>query len=58
MLYRDYAHGVAMRVLGEIYHRLPTVQVALVSAYVPALDSATGQPTESYPSSVLVTKPQ
>ncbi|MGP9768786.1 DUF4236 domain-containing protein [Halomonas sp. AOP13-D3-9] len=58
MLYRDYAHGVAMRVLGEIYHRLPTVQVALVSAYVPTLDAGTGQPTESYLYSVLVTKPQ
>lgn len=58
MLYRDYAHGVAMRVLGEIYHRLPTVQVALVSAYVPTLDTGTGQPTESYLYSVLVTKPQ
>lgn len=58
MLYRDYAHGVAMRVLGEIFHRLPTVQVALVSAYMPALDAGTGQPTESYLYSVLVTKPQ
>lgn len=58
MLYRDYAHGVAMRVLGEIYHRLPSVQVALVSAYVPSLDAGTGQPTESYLYSVLVTKPQ
>lgn len=58
MLYRDYAHGVAMRVLGEIFHRLPTVQVALVSAYVPTLDAGTGQPTESYLYSVVVTKPQ
>lgn len=58
MLYRDYAHGVAMRVLGEIFHRLPTVQVALVSAYMPALDAGTGQPSESYLYSVLVTKPQ
>ncbi|SDL22836.1 Protein of unknown function [Franzmannia pantelleriensis] len=58
MLYRDYAHGVAMRVLGEIFHRLPTVQVALVSAYMSALDAGTGQPTESYLYSVLVTKPQ
>lgn len=58
MLYRDYAHGVAMRVLGEIFHRLPTVQVALVSAYMPSLDAGTGQPTESYLYSVLVTKSQ
>ncbi|MFS8151264.1 DUF4236 domain-containing protein [Vreelandella titanicae] len=58
MLYRDYAHGVAMRVLGEIFHRLPTVQVALVSAYAPTLDAGTGQPTESYLYSVVVTKPQ
>lgn len=58
MLYRDYVHGVAMRVLGEIYHRLPTVQVALISAYVPTLDTGTGQPTESYLYSVLVTKSQ
>lgn len=58
MLYRDYAHGVAMRVLGEIFHRLPTVQVALVSAYTLALDTGTGHPTESYLYSVLVSKPQ
>ncbi|WP_299314056.1 DUF4236 domain-containing protein [uncultured Halomonas sp.] len=57
-LYRDYAHGVAMRVLGEIFHRLPTVQTALVSAYRPDLDAGTGQPTESYLYSVLVTKLQ
>lgn len=57
-LYRDYAHGVAMRVLGEIFHRLPTVQTALVSAYRPDLDAGTGQPTESYLYSVLVTKSQ
>lgn len=58
VLYRDYAHGVAMRVLGEIFHRLPTVQVALVSAYAPTIDAGTGQPTESYLYSVVVTKPQ
>ena len=57
-LYRDYAHGVAMRVLGEIFHRLPTVQTALVSAYRPSLDAGTGQPIESYLYSVLVTKSQ
>lgn len=57
-LYRDYAHGVAMRVLGEIFHRLPTVQVALVSAYTPAIDVGTGNATENYLYSVLTTKPQ
>lgn len=57
-LYRDYAHGVAMRVLGEIFHRLPTVQVALVSAYTPAIDVGTGKPTEIYLYSVLATKSQ
>ncbi|OJA04992.1 hypothetical protein QHL1GM_06085 [Halomonas sp. QHL1] len=57
-LYRDYAHGVAMRVLGEIFHRLPTVQVALISAYTSAMDVGTGKPTENYLYSVLATKPQ
>ncbi|MBB3232061.1 DUF4236 domain-containing protein [Halomonas stenophila] len=56
-LYRDYAHGVAMRVLGEVFHRLPSVKVAMLSAYTDMLDKATGNHEETYRYSVLVPKP-
>lgn len=45
-IYRDYVHGVAVRVLGEIFARLPTIQVALVTGVIPGTDPATGQPHE------------
>ncbi|MDN3555052.1 DUF4236 domain-containing protein [Halomonas maura] len=56
-LYRDHAHGVAMRVLGEVFHRLPSVKVAMLSAYTDALDQVTGNHEETYLYSVLVPKP-
>lgn len=45
-IYRDYIHGVAVRVLGEIFARLPTIEAALITGLVPGTDAATGYPTE------------
>lgn len=45
-MYRDYVHGVAVRVLGEIFARLPTIEVALVTGLAPGMDSATGHASE------------
>lgn len=37
---------MAVRVLGEIFARLPTIKVALVTAVTPGVDPATGHPAE------------
>ncbi|MEI2419795.1 hypothetical protein V6O07_05950, partial [Arthrospira platensis SPKY2] len=51
--YRNYVHGVAIRVLGEVFARLPTVQVALVNGVVTTDNSATGEPEEAALYSVI-----
>ncbi len=55
-LYRDYAHGVALRVVGEVYHRLPSVSLVLISAFAPRLDEATGHIDDVYLYSAMVNK--
>ncbi|MCE9663662.1 DUF4236 domain-containing protein [Halomonas sp. M5N1S17] len=57
-LYRDYVHGIAFRVLGAIFARLPTVQEARISGYCPIIDSATGGERDQYLYSVKVTRLQ
>lgn len=57
-LYRDYVHGVAFRVLGAVFARLPTVQEARVSGYRQVIDSATGGERDQYLFSVKVTREQ
>ncbi len=42
-IYSEYIHGVALRVLGEVFARLPTAQAALVTGLVEAIDPATGR---------------
>ncbi len=32
-IYKDYVHGAGVRALGEVFRRLPTVDVALLSGY-------------------------
>ncbi|EWH01922.1 hypothetical protein Q427_11420 [Halomonas sp. BC04] len=41
-LYRDHVHGIAFRVLGAVFARLPAVQEARVSGYRSITDSVTG----------------
>ncbi len=57
-LYRDHVHGIAFRVLGAIFARLPTVQEARVSGYRPITESATGGERDQYLYSVKVTRAQ
>jgi hypothetical protein len=45
-IYRDYVHGAAVRVLGEIFARLPTIEAALVTGLIPATNLATGHMAE------------
>ncbi|MEY6433208.1 DUF4236 domain-containing protein [Thioalkalicoccus limnaeus] len=53
-LYMQYVHGIAFRVLGEVFARLPAVRRALVSAYTRGVNSATGAAEDHYLYSVIV----
>ncbi len=55
-IYSDYVHGVALRVLGEVFARLPTVQVGLVTGVVPQIDPASGQEVDVALFSVMATR--
>ncbi|WP_280553459.1 DUF4236 domain-containing protein [Halomonas sp. 25-S5] len=57
-LYRDHVHGIAFRVLGAIFARLPAVQEARVSGYRQVNDPATGGERDQYLYSVKVTREQ
>src|SRR5690554_2324727 len=57
-LYRDHVHGIAFRVLGAVFARLPTVQEARVSGYRQVTDAATGGERDQYLYSVKVSRAQ
>ncbi|MGM0700929.1 MAG: DUF4236 domain-containing protein [Pseudomonadota bacterium] len=57
-LYRDHVHGMAFRVLGAVFARLPAVQEARVSGYRQVTDTATGGERDQYLYSVKVTRQQ
>ncbi|MGM0855865.1 MAG: DUF4236 domain-containing protein [Pseudomonadota bacterium] len=57
-LYRDYVHGVAFRVLGAVFARLPNVQEARVSGYRPVIVPATGGERDQYLYSIKATRDQ
>lgn len=57
-LYRDHVHGIAFRVLGAVFARLPAVQEARVSGYRQVTDSATGGERDQYLYSVKVSRSQ
>lgn len=57
-LYRDHVHGIALRLLGAVFARLPTVQEARVSGYRQQPDPATGGVRDQYLFSVKVTREQ
>ncbi|XKE44223.1 DUF4236 domain-containing protein [Halomonas organivorans] len=57
-LYRDHVHGIAFRVLGAVFARLPTVQEARVSGYRQITDAATGGERDQYLYSVKVSRAQ
>lgn len=52
-LYRDYAHSVLLRIIGEVYARLPTVEHVMVSAYRKGMDAATAHDSDEYIVSVI-----
>lgn len=53
-IYRDYVHSILMRVVGEIYARLPTVEHVMVSAYREIVNPANGNDKDEYIISVIV----
>lgn len=55
-LYRDHVHGIAFRVLGAAFARLPTMQRAVMSGYRQQLDPATGRERDQYLYSAVVTR--
>lgn len=57
-LYRDHVHGIAFRVLGAVFARLPAVQEARVSGYRQVTDPATGGERDQYLYSVKVSREQ
>ena len=57
-LYRDHVHGIAFRVLGAVFARLPGVKEARVSGYRQVVDTATGAQRDQYLFSVKVTRAQ
>ncbi|CAM3529493.1 DUF4236 domain-containing protein [Halomonas lysinitropha] len=57
-LYRDHVHGIAFRVLGAVFARLPAVQEARISGYRQITDPATGGERDQYLFSVKVTRTQ
>ncbi|MGM0694846.1 MAG: hypothetical protein ACQEUN_15760 [Pseudomonadota bacterium] len=57
-LYRDHVHGIAIRVLGAVFARLPTVQEARFFGYRQVTDPATGGERDQYLFSVKTTRAQ
>ncbi|RDB43427.1 DUF4236 domain-containing protein [Halomonas sp. DQ26W] len=57
-LYRDHVHGIAFRVLGAVFARLPTVQESRVSGYRQITDAAKGGERDQYLYSVKVSRSQ
>ncbi|MGM0536421.1 MAG: DUF4236 domain-containing protein [Pseudomonadota bacterium] len=58
MLYRDHVHGIAFRVLGAVFARLPAVEEARISGYRQVTDPTTGGERDQYLFSVKVTREQ
>ncbi|MBB3329168.1 hypothetical protein BDK63_000004 [Halomonas campaniensis] len=57
-LYRDHVHGIAFRVLGAVFARLPRVEEARISGYRQVTDPATGGERDQYLFSAKVSRRQ
>lgn len=53
-IYRDYIHAVVFRVLGEVFYRLPSVKIAMISCYIEGIKKANGHNEDQYLVSVIV----
>ncbi|WP_339806766.1 DUF4236 domain-containing protein [uncultured Marinobacter sp.] len=57
-IYRDYIHSVMMRVAGEIFAHLPTVEHVLISGYRETINSSNGHAEDQYIISVIMHRDQ
>lgn len=57
-IYRDYIHSVMMRVAGEIFAHLPTVEYLLISGYREVINSSNGHAEDQYIISVIIHRNQ
>jgi hypothetical protein len=57
-LYMRHVHAIGFRIIGETFAALPTSDRIALSAYSKRPDKATGQLTDQYLYSVVVTRPQ
>jgi|SRR5690554_2023873 len=57
-IYRDYIHSVMMRVAGEIFAHLPSVEHVLISGYREIINSSNGHSEDQYIISVIMHRDQ
>ncbi len=57
-IYRDYVHSIIMRVTGEIFAHLPTVDHVLISGYRETINSSNGHTEDQYIISVIIHRDQ
>jgi len=57
-IYRDYIHSVMMRVAGEIFAHLPTVEHVLISGYREVINSSNGHAEDQYIISAILHRDQ
>lgn len=57
-LYRDHVHGIAFRVLGTVFAKLPNVQEARISGYRHVTDPTSGDERDQYLYSIKATREQ
>ena len=53
LLYANHIHGIAVRLLGECFWALPTINKVLLSAYSQRVDTGTGRENDDYLYSVI-----
>ncbi len=53
-IYRDYIHSVMMRIAGEIFAHLPSVEHVLISGYREVINSSNGHAEDQYIISVIM----
>ncbi|UDL03744.1 hypothetical protein [Marinobacter sp. CA1] len=57
-IYRDYTHSVMMRVAGETFAHLPSVEHVLISGYREVINSSNGHTEDQYIISIIIHRDQ
>ncbi|MBK1852379.1 hypothetical protein FE845_13580 [Marinobacter sp. 1-4A] len=57
-IYRDYIHSIMMRVAGEIFAHLPSVEHVLISGYREVINSSNGHSEDQYIISAIMHRDQ